>query len=124
MFSTRFLAFAGLFVGLLSWGAPASVASEKAAAAAVTVIGCVRLQGAQEMPDAKPYRLSDAIGKAGGFNKWANGRKVEVTRRGADGQKVKRVADVISILKEGRPENDFELQAGDVVKVPERYFNL
>lgn len=126
----------GLLVGLLPWGAgaeeayalapdvPAAVAPEDATVGAVTVVGCVRLQGTQQMSRAKPYLLSAAIEKAGGLAKWANGRKVEVIRRGVGGQKEKIVADVIAILKEGRQENDLELQAGDLVKVPERYFNL
>jgi polysaccharide export outer membrane protein len=90
----------------------------------VVVVGQVRSQGVQEMPYGEKYMVSRAILKAGGFSAFANGRKVQITRK-AEGKKTERiVVDVLSILKEGKVENDVELQPDDMVIVPEKFVNF
>lgn len=104
-------------------GAPATARIEKPPAQ-VTVVGRVRLQGAQDLPQDGRYYLSHAIVRAGGLTTWANGRKVQVIRKNEEGKSEKFIADVISVLKDGQAEKDVELQPGDTVIVPEKLLNL
>ncbi len=90
----------------------------------VTVVGQVKIQGLQDMPVGEKYTLSQAILKAGGLASFANGKKVQVIRKTADGKSEKLIVDVLSILKDGKVENDIELQPDDMVIVPEKLFNF
>ena len=90
----------------------------------VVVVGQVKTLGAQDMPFGEKYMLSRAILKAGGLASFANGKKVQVIRKTADGKGEKIVVDVLSILKEGKLENDIELQADDMIIVPEKLINF
>ncbi|MDD2708147.1 MAG: polysaccharide biosynthesis/export family protein [Verrucomicrobiae bacterium] len=90
----------------------------------VVVVGQVRVQGVQEMPVGERYTVSRAILKAGGFSSFANGRKVQVARKTKDGKTDRVTVDVMAVLKDGRVENDVELQADDMVIVPEKMVNF
>lgn len=90
----------------------------------ISVVGQVRSQGVQDMPRDEKYMLSRAIIKAGGFSSFANGRKVQVVRKDAEGKSVKLTADVLSVLKDGKMENDVELLPDDMVIVPEKLINF
>jgi polysaccharide biosynthesis/export protein len=94
------------------------------AARQVYVVGQVRLQGSQEMPVGEKYTVSRAILKAGGFGSFANGKKVQVVRKTPDGKGEKITVDVLSVLKDGRVENDIELKPDDMVIVPEKLVNF
>lgn len=90
----------------------------------ISVVGQVRSQGVQDMPRDEKYMLSRAIIKADGFSSFANGRKVQVVRKDAEGKSVKLTADVLSVLKDGKMENDVELLPDDMVIVPEKLINF
>ncbi|MCC7518157.1 MAG: polysaccharide biosynthesis/export family protein [Verrucomicrobiae bacterium] len=90
----------------------------------ISVVGQVRSQGVQDMPRDERYTLSRAIIKAGGFSSFANGRKVQVVRKDAEGKTVKLVVDILSVLKEGKIENDIELLPDDMIIVPEKLINF
>jgi polysaccharide export outer membrane protein len=90
----------------------------------IFVVGQVRAQGAQEMPREEPYMLSRAIIRAGGFSSFANGRKVQIVRKNAEGKTDRIVADVLAVLKDGKMELDVELQLDDMVIVPEKILNF
>ena len=94
------------------------------AAKQIFVVGQVRAQGAQDMPREEKYTLSRAIIKAGGFSSFANGRKVQIVRKNPEGKADRIVADVLSVLKDGKVENDVELQPDDMVIVPEKLVNF
>jgi polysaccharide export outer membrane protein len=93
----------------------------------IYVTGQVPAQGAQEMPDGETYTVSKAILKAGGLAPFANGRKVRVVRKGQASKDPKNedqlIVDVLSILEDGKVENDIELQPDDLVIVPEKLIN-
>lgn len=90
----------------------------------IFVVGQVRSQGAQDMPPDEKYMLSRAIIRAGGFSSFANAKKVQIVRKNAEGKSDRVVADVLSVLKDGKVENDVELQADDMVIVPEKIINF
>ena len=90
----------------------------------IYVTGQVPQQGAQEIPDNETFTLSKAILRAGGLASFANGRKIRVVRKGQDGKKEDQiVVDVLSILEDGKVENDIELQPDDLIIVPEKLIN-
>ena len=64
----------------------------------------------------RPMKLSEVILNAGGFKRYADDRKVKVTR-GKDTF----IVDVKKILKDGRSDLDVVLQEGDRVFVPETF---
>lgn len=90
----------------------------------IFVVGQVRSQGAQDLPTDEKYMLSRAIIKAGGFSSFANGKKVQIVRKNPEGKSERIVADVLSVLKDGKVENDVELQPDDMVIVPEKLVNF
>lgn len=90
----------------------------------IYVTGQVPTQGAQEMPDGETYTVSRAILRAGGLSPFANGRKVRVVHKGQDSKKDEQLlVDVLSILEDGKVENDIELQPDDLIIVPEKLIN-
>lgn len=90
----------------------------------IYVTGQVAQQGAQEIPPGETYTVSKAILKAGGFASFANGRKVRVVRKGQGKEEEKIVVDVMSILEDGKVENDIELKPDDLIIVPEKLINF
>ena len=90
----------------------------------IYVTGQVPTQGAQEIPDGETYTVSRAILRAGGLAPFANGRKVKVVHKGQDSKKDDQtIVDVLSILEDGKVENDIELQPDDLIIVPEKLIN-
>ena len=89
----------------------------------IYVTGQVSAQGAQEMPEGEAYTVSRAILRAGGLAPFANARKVRVVRKGQDKKEEQITVDVLSILEDGKMENDVELQPDDLIIVPEKLIN-
>lgn len=83
----------------------------------VTVMGAVARPGNVSLRAG--MTILDAISTAGGLNALASGDATIVTRR-VDGQ-LKRFRVRVEQITEGRAD-DFPLQAGDIVYVPERVF--
>jgi polysaccharide biosynthesis/export protein len=90
----------------------------------VTLVGQVRMQGPQEMPSDEKYMLSRAILRAGGFGAFANTKKVLIIRQTPDGKSEKITANVNAVLKDGKTEDDVELQPDDMIIVPEKILNF
>ena len=89
----------------------------------IYVTGQVPSQGAQDIPEGETYTVSRAILRAGGLASFANGRKVRVVRKGQDKKEDQITVDVLSILEDGKVENDVELQQDDLIIVPEKLIN-
>jgi protein involved in polysaccharide export with SLBB domain len=83
----------------------------------IAVVGAVVKPGS--FPIVREMTLIEAIGLAGGLTALASGNNTIVTRR-VEGQ-LKRFKLPVDSIAEGRSE-DFKLQAGDIVFVPERLF--
>jgi protein involved in polysaccharide export with SLBB domain len=90
----------------------------------VYITGNVRAPGAQDLPTSEHTMVSTAIIRAGGFDKFANGRKVTVTRSDKDGKTERFTIDVTSIIEKGHREKDIELQDGDYINVPQKIVNF
>jgi polysaccharide export outer membrane protein len=90
----------------------------------VYLTGNVRAPGPQDLPANEETMVSTAIIRAGGFAQFANGRKVQVTRKDKNGQMEHFVIDVKSIIEKGRRDKDMELQDGDYINVPQNAVNF
>jgi len=83
----------------------------------ISVVGAVAKPGS--FPLTREMTLVQAISAAGGLTALASGDNTIVTRK-TDGQ-LKRFKVPVDAITEGRV-NDFPLEAGDIVFVPERIF--
>jgi protein involved in polysaccharide export with SLBB domain len=91
----------------------------------VYVVGQVRVNGPQEIPDDETYTVSKAILKAGGFSDFADKKKVKLVRgKGADPSKRTIVVNVAEIWEKGKVENDVTLEPDDLIFVPARLVNF
>jgi protein involved in polysaccharide export with SLBB domain len=79
----------------------------------VTISGKVGRVGPIPIMGDKPLMCSNAILLAGGFQMYADERRVRVTRREKDGSSQRFTVDVKAVLNEGKVEKDMVLQDGD-----------
>lgn len=86
----------------------------------VFIIGQVQDPGDYSLGQER-LSLVEAIGQAGGFTRIAARNKVRVVRQTDDGEKTL-VVNVQEITEKGQKGQDIELQAGDIVIVPESFF--
>lgn len=86
----------------------------------VKVLGQVTKAGAVDIPTDRPLKLLDAIALAGGFTRLADRKKVTLTRIGADGTTTTTEINADNILQSKNSADQWVLQQGDVINVPER----
>lgn len=84
----------------------------------VNVTGAVNTAGRVQFPPERGLSIVDAIALAAGANRYADLKKVKLTRKGRDGESETRDVDVFAIQNKGA--RDVPLEPGDVVYVPER----
>ena len=84
----------------------------------VNVTGAVNNAGRVQFPPERGLTIVDAITLAGGHNRYADLKKVKLTRKGPDGEPDTRDIDVQAIQNKGA--RDIPLEAGDIIHVPER----
>ena len=83
----------------------------------VNVIGAVNSPQAVLFPPDRPLTLMDAISRAGGFNRFANRKAVQLTRSFPDGHTEKYSIDADDVLA-GKADS-WVLQSDDAIFVPE-----
>lgn len=89
----------------------------------VNVIGAANAPQAIPYPPEQTLTLLDAISRAGGFNRFADKKRVRLTRNGPDGRPVNIVinAEELLIGDSGKDvANQWPLLANDIVFIPER----
>jgi polysaccharide export outer membrane protein len=100
-----------------------TISVEEYAIREVSVSGQVRSPGRYQLPNESTYTLAELITKAGGISDVGKGSAVLVTRILPDGSKKVFTVDVDSIIKGKtghKADDNFLLQTGDNVYVPER----
>lgn len=85
----------------------------------VRVMGKVGREGPVNIPPTCDLTVTRALQLAGGITTLGNQRTVKITRTMKDGKQRSTEVDVEEIGKRGKLENDYVLQAGDVIWVPE-----
>lgn len=88
----------------------------------VTVLGEVMRPGPVDVPATMDLRVTRALQLAGGATPIADKANITVTHCDKDGKRTKTTVDLVEIGKEGRPDKDMLLQAGDVVWVPMSWY--
>lgn len=88
----------------------------------VTVLGEVMRPGPVDVPSTMDLRVTRALQLAGGTTPLADKAGIRVTHCDKDGKRTKTTVDLVEIGKEGRPDKDVLLQAGDVVWVPMSWY--
>ncbi len=86
----------------------------------VKVLGYVSVPGPVDIPPTMDLTVTKALQAAGGFQAFADKRKIQISRREKDGSLTKRFVDYIAIGRDG--EMDVELKSGDVIYVRETYW--
>jgi protein involved in polysaccharide export with SLBB domain len=92
----------------------------------VYLVGAVRAPGSQEIPIDEVFTVSKAILKAGGFTEFANRKSVKVTRKTGTTEKDNKVflLNVEEIWEKNKTDADLRLQPGDLIFVPDRFWNF
>lgn len=92
----------------------------------VYLVGQIRLNGPQEIPDDERFTLSKAILKAGGFSDFADRKKVRLVRGGNTNNvdKSTTVVNVADIWEKGLTKNDPVLEPDDLIFVPAKLVNF
>lgn len=85
----------------------------------VSVIGAVNTPGAIPFPLEEGMTIVEAITRAGGHNRFADLRKVQLSRKDSKGQTVSNVINVKDLM-DGSSKDSWPLQRDDVIFVPER----
>ena len=88
----------------------------------VTVLGEVVSPGHVNIPSTMDLPVTKVLQMAGGLKPYADRSRICVTRCDRDGKQHKTYVDLKEIGKDGRPDKDMLLRAGDVVWVPETWY--
>ncbi len=88
----------------------------------IYIEGAVKTPGPLEMPRDEDLTISKAILHAGGFDDFADGKHVRVTRKAENGTNEVLVVNVSSILNKDHTERDVPARPGDMIFVPEKTF--
>lgn len=88
----------------------------------VTVLGEVGNPGPVNMPATMDLTVTKVLQAAGGLKPFADKSNVLVTRCDKDGHQTRYKINLNEIGKDGRPDKDISLRAGDVVYVYETWY--
>ncbi len=88
----------------------------------VKVLGEVHRPGPVDVPSTMDLTVLKALQLAGGATSIADKSSIQVTRCDKDGRQTKTYVDIIKMGKDGRPDMDMVLKAGDVVWVPMSWY--
>lgn len=88
----------------------------------VKVLGEVHRPGPVDVPSTMDLTVLRALQLAGGVTSIGDKSDVQVTRCDKDGHQTKTKVDIIKMGKDGRPDMDMQLKAGDVVYVPMSWY--
>jgi len=88
----------------------------------VTVLGEVSNPGPVNMPPTMDLTITKVLQAAGGVKQYADRTNIRVTRCDRNGKQQRTIIDLNEIGKDGRPDMDMRLRAGDVVWVPETWY--
>lgn len=86
----------------------------------VYVVGGVKAPGPLEIPRDDILTVSKAILRAGGFDDFADEKKVRLTRRTDGGTNEVLTVNVEAVLNKGEMQDDPRVQSGDLIFVPEK----
>lgn len=89
------------------------------AARTVNVLGSVQKPGAIPFPREEGLTLLDAIARAGGFNRYADRKRIKLSRTDSEGHTKTEIINANELMESGTNDS-WLLQRDDVIFVPER----
>jgi len=99
--------------------------SANQAGGVVYIYGMVGSPGAIRFPDDEILTVRKAIIRSGGFQNFANKRKVKLVRKSqVTGKSQIIILNMVDIIDKGKIEKDVALRDGDMIVVPEQFFNF
>jgi protein involved in polysaccharide export with SLBB domain len=92
----------------------------------IYIIGAVGAPGLYDLPMEKDFTLTKAILRAGGFNKFANRKKVKLIRGDKSLPEKERTifVNVSDILDKGELDKDPVVKSDDIIRVEESWINF
>lgn len=90
----------------------------------IIVVGQVNAPGIMVFAPGELRTFMRAIFKAGNFTRFAKKKAVRLIRYGRDGKREVREVNAARMIDDGFLEEDFELQAGDMIIVDEKMINF
>jgi protein involved in polysaccharide export with SLBB domain len=88
----------------------------------VILLGEVPRRGTISFSENEPCTMMYLLFKIGGLPRFAKAHRVQVVRRGPDGEELKLVVNAEALMRRGDPDDDVPLQSGDRIIVPTRKF--
>jgi protein involved in polysaccharide export with SLBB domain len=88
----------------------------------IYVMGGVKVPGPLELPRDEELTISKAVMRAGGFDDFADGKHVQVTRKTESGTNDVFTVNVSAVLDKHKIEDDQNAEPGDFIYVPEKTF--
>ena len=99
--------------------------SSKYEGGVVYVYGMVVSPGAIKIPEDEVLTVSKVIIRSGGFKDFANRKKVKLIRKSSVTGATKTImVNLVNVLHKGKLEEDRAVQNGDIIVVPEKFFNF
>ncbi len=90
-----------------------------------TLMGQVMRPGIYPLPDDEVFTVSHAILRSGGFEKFANEKRVRLLRKTDRSKEPKEYTiDLHEVMQRGRLKHDIPLHAGDVIIVDRKLINF
>ena len=89
-----------------------------------TLMGQVSIPGVFPLRPDFDFKLSHAILQSGGFQKFANNRRVRVLRKNDRGDLETVTVNLRDVMDKGKLEKDLVLKKGDVIIVDKKLFNF
>lgn len=91
----------------------------------VYVYGQARSTGVIDIPENEVLTVSKVIIRCGGFQDFADKKKVKLIRKSpSDGKSQITIINMDRVITKGKSEEDIVVKDGDVIVVPEKFFNF
>lgn len=94
-------------------------------AGVIYVYGKVNNPGVITIPEGEVLTMSKVIIRCGGFAQFANSRKVKLVRKNsATGRTQTIIVNLHNVIEKGKLDDDVVVRDGDLVVIPEQFFNF
>ena len=91
----------------------------------IYVYGAVRSAGAVIIPKDEVLTISKVIIRCGGFGDFSDKGHVKLIRKSpVTGQAVTKIVNMVNVIEKGKLDQDVEVRDGDMIVVPEKFFNF
>jgi len=91
----------------------------------IYVYGAVRSAGAVIIPKDEVLTISKVLIRCGGFGDFSDKQHVKLIRKSSvTGQPETKIVNMVDVIEKGKLDQDVEVRDGDMIVVPEKFFNF